>query len=246
MTTIPTLPEEQFAPGNEGCFVLDGGTYRKQPGISRSMIVELLRITPAHAQTLIDGTWSKPSTMPMTGGNLFDRALLEPETFIEGQSHWVIPAGMKLTTVDGRAWRKDHPGSKEWADGDDGLPYLPAVSDSATVLSAENVKGMIESVLRHTKARYIVEAGVKQESAFCLDKDTGLMRKVRPEARIWDNNSRIVLADVKSTFRGGAVREAWIKHCARMAYHIQDSYSSDVYRDLFERPLYVFIDAAMQ
>lgn len=234
MDGIATLPEEHFAPGAQGVFALPEETYHSQelaPGISRSMVVELLQMSPAHAQTLWDGTWSKVMTKAMEGGQLFDKALLEPDKFAEGLSHWVVPAGMKLSSKDGLQFKKDHPG----------LPYLKATSDSPAVVSEQDVKGMIESVMRHSKARFIVEAGVKQESAFCLDPNTGLMRKVRPDARVFDNSSRIVLADVKSTFRGGAVREAWIKHCARMAYHIQDSYYSDVYAHLFEAPYFVFI-----
>jgi PDDEXK-like uncharacterized protein DUF3799 len=231
---IATLPAEDFGPGAEGVFELAEETYfshDKAPGISRTMVVELLQMTPAHAHTLMDGSWTKVSTKQMEGGTLFDKALLTPDDFVEGKSHWIVPAGMKLSSKDGIQFKKDHPG----------LPYLKATSDSAAVVSAEDVKGMIESVMHHSKARYIVENGVKQECAFAKDPDTGLMRKVRTDARVYDNSSRIVLADVKSTFRGGAVREAWIKHCARQAYHIQDSYYSDVYTHLFEKPFFVFI-----
>jgi hypothetical protein len=234
MDGIATLPEESFSPGKEGTFELPDTVYHNHelaPGISRSLIVELLQKSPAHARSLMTGDFAKVASQAMIGGSLFDRALLEPHLFEEGKSHWIVPEGMKLSTKDGIAWKKDHPG----------LPYLRATSDAANVASAEDVKGMIESVLRHVKARIIVETGVKQESAFAIDKETGLMRKVRPDARIFSNNSRIVLVDVKSTFRGGAVLAAWQNQCARMAYHIQDTYYSDVYADLYERPYFLFI-----
>ena len=241
---IETLPQEQFVPNQDGTFWLPNPFYHDQekaPGISRSLIVELLEQTPAHARSLMGGAWGKAATRAMTGGSLFDKALLEPDLFIEGESHWIIPEGMNLTTVDGRAWKKDHPGSKEWRDGDPGLPYLPAQSLAADVVSAEDCKGMIESVMRHKNARFIIENAVKQESAFCRDPRTGLMRKVRPDARVFDRHSRIVLADVKSTFRGGATVGAWMNHCTRMWYDIQDSYYSKVYEDLYERPMFCFI-----
>lgn len=230
-----TLPESEFVPGTEGTYSLPDTIYHdpeKAPGISRSVIVEFLSLSAAHAHSLMDGSFAKQATKAMIGGSLFDRALLEPDKFKEGVSHWVTPAGLKLTTKDGIAWKKDHPD----------LPYIPEVSDAVSVVSAEDIVGMIDSVMAHSKARAVIEAGVKQESGFCYDPNTGLLRKVRPDARLVDKHSRLVLADVKSTFRGGAATAVWQKHCARMAYHIQDSFYTDVYHDLSgEKPFFVFI-----
>lgn len=232
---IPTLPEEDFSPGVEGTFALPDTVYHdpeKAPGVSRTVIVELLQKSASHAQTLIEGTHAKTLTKAMVGGTLFDRALLEPELFIEGVTHWVIPASIdKLTTSEGRAWRKEHPD----------LPAIPVDSDVGTVVSLNDIKGMKASVMAHPIGRVIVEQGTKQESAFCKDLNTGLMRKVRPDARIYDADTKIVLADVKCTFRGGASGAAWAKHCARMAYYIQDPYYSDVYADLYEKPYFLFL-----
>ena len=230
-----TLPQSEFVAGTEGLYSIPDTIYHdpdKAPGISRTLVVEFLTLSAAHAQSLLDGSWAKKVTNAMSGGSLFDRALLEPDKFKEGVSHWVIPEGLRLTTKDGIAWKKDHPN----------LPCIPAVTDAMDKASAEDINGMIESVMRHSKARAVVEAGVKQESGFCFDPDTGLLRKVRPDARLLDKHSRLVLADVKSTFRGGATIGAWRKHCARMSYHIQDSFYSDAYRDLTgEMPFFVFI-----
>lgn len=230
-----TLPAGQFVAGKEGLYSIPDTVYHdpeKAPGISRTLIVEFLTLSAAHAESMMSGAYAKQVTKAMTGGSLFDRALLEPDKFKEGVSHWVIPEGIRLTTKEGIAWKKSHPN----------LPYLPAVSDAVGVVSAEDIKNMIESVMRHSKARAVVEAGVKQESGFCFDPDTGLLRKVRPDARLLDKHSRLVLADIKSTFRGGATIGAWRKHCARMYYHIQDSFYSDTYRDLTgEMPFFVFI-----
>lgn len=232
---IITYPESQFVPGTEGFYEIPNAKYHDPeaaPGISRTLIVEFLTLTPAHAQSLIAGDYAKVVTKQMTSGNLFDQALLEPDKFKEGVSHWVIPEGMKLSTKEGIAWKKDHPD----------LPYLPAKSDAANVASAEDIKGMIDSVMRHTKAKVVVEQSIKQESGFSFDPDTGLLRKVRPDARLIDKHSRLVLADIKSTFRGGASKGVWAKHCARMSYHIQDSFYSDLYRDMVgEMPFFLFI-----
>ncbi len=193
MSGIVTLPWEQFAPGKEGTFAIPNEIYHdhsKVPGLSRTILVELLTKSPAHARGRLLGKSVKPPTGAMTGGTLFDLALLEPENFKEGVSHWVIPLGMKLTTKDGIAWKKEHPG----------LPYLRTATDAGDKVSVEDVKGMIESVMAHKKARVIIEKAVKQESAFCVHPTTGVLRKVRPDARMSDTKDRPVLADIKSTF----------------------------------------------
>jgi exodeoxyribonuclease VIII len=163
--------------------------------------------------------------------------LLEPDKFAEGVSHHVVPAGVKLNTKEGHAWRKDHPDASEPG----GLPYIRAETDAANQASLADMKGMMASLMAHQKIRRIIETSVKQESAFCRDPDTGLMRKVRPDARCFDNSERIILADLKSTFRGGATVSAWQQHCARMSYHIQDSFYTDVYTDLMAPPYFIFM-----
>lgn len=233
-----TLPA--YTPGEEGIFAgLPASDYHspiKSPGISRSLIVELLQMTAAHVHSVIDGLHVKVETAAMTGGSVFDIMLLEPDKFGDGVSHWTVPAGMNLTTVEGRAWKKDHP-----KEGPNGLPYIWAESNASDKASLKDMHGMIESLMAHPKIRRIIETSSKQESAFCRDPDTGLMRKVRPDARCFDNSDRIILADLKSTFRGGAAVSAWQQHCARMAYHIQDSFYSDVYTDLMDPPFFVFM-----
>jgi len=234
-----TLPD--YTPGDEGIFAgLPASTYHsptKAPGISRSLIVELLQMTAAHARSVIEGVHIKVETQAMTGGTVFDTMLLEPDKFGEGKSHWTVPAGMKLSTKDGIDWKKDHPNVGKPG----GLPYIWAESEAANKASLKDMHGMIESLMAHQKIRRIIESSTKQESAFCKDPATGLMRKVRPDARCFDNQERIILADLKSTFRGGAAESAWQQHCARMAYHIQDSFYSDVYTDLMAPPFFLFM-----
>lgn len=233
-------PANSFAPNTEGTFDIPDSLYHdhiKAPDISRGLIVEMLQETPAHVKALLDGQ-AKPFTKAMQFGTLLDKALLEPDRFKAGMSHWIVPEGIKLSTKEGIAWKKDHPGIKD----EGGLPYLKATNDSPSEASAEDMQEMIESIMRHKVARRIIEQSIKQESAFAVDKDTGLMRKARPDMRLVDNHSRLVLVDLKSTFRGGAGRRAWKQHARRMGYLYQDSHYSGVYEDLFgETPFFNFL-----
>lgn len=233
---MQTLPAEQFEAYTEGLFHISEELYHdhvRAPYVNRGLIVTMLSTTAAHAKALLDGTAAKKKPTPaMVIGSLMDKALLEPDRFKEGLSHWVKPAGLKLSTKEGMGWKCDHPD----------LPYIPAVTDSATEASAEDIRQMIESVMRHKIARRIVEQSVKQESAFCIDPETGLMRKCRPDTRLADNNGQLTLADLKTTFPGGASDSAFSVHCGRMAYHIQSEFYSDIYRDLTgEKTFFLFM-----
>lgn len=191
------------------------------------MVVQMLKTSPSHVRAMIDGKMGeRKASKVMELGILFDRALLEPDLFKEGVTHWVVPKHItSLNHKAGRDWRRDHPDlfPLKWAE-------------------LEDIKGMIESVMRHKLARRIIEESSKQESAFAIHKDTGLLRKCRPDARMVENQGRLLLVDLKSTFIGGAMAEVWSAHCARMNYHIQDVFYSDIYKDLAgEDPFYIFL-----
>ena len=78
-----TLPA--YMPGDEGIFAgVPASIYHNQlkaPGISRSLIVELLSMTAAHAHSVIEGLHTKVETAAMSSGTVFDKMLLEPDTF---------------------------------------------------------------------------------------------------------------------------------------------------------------------
>lgn len=223
-----------FIPNTEGIFEIPSSIYhnhKEAPEISRSLVVEMVDTCPEAVKAVIDGRRKKKITPAMISGTLIDLALLEPDKFREGLSHWIMPEGLDLRTKDGKAWKEDHPN----------LPALRLKTDDPGEASAEDIQGMIESVMRHKIMRRIVERSVKQESAFCFDPDTGLLRKCRPDARLVDNSGKLTLADLKSTFLGGTSKHTFSSHCARMGYFIQDPFYSDVYKDLTgEEPYFIF------
>lgn len=223
-----------FEPWIEGVFDIPNDLYHshvKAPEISRSMIVELAQNTPAHVKAVMDGERIKKATKQMVSGTLADLAILEPDKFKEGVSHWIRPEGLDLRTKEGKQWEKDHPA----------LPAILDSSDDPAVASMEDIQGMIASVMSHKVARRIVEQSVKQESVFCYDPDTGLLRKVRPDARLVDGCGRLTLGDLKTTFVGGTSSRVWASHAASMGYFVQDPFYSDVYKDLMgEEPFFLF------
>lgn len=228
---MDTLPADRFSNGTEGLFNIPAATYHAAHGVSRSVLVKLMEYTPAHAKV------KTKVTRAMDIGTLADHAVLEPDLFVEGTSYWLRPEGLNLNSKLGRGWKAEHPGPK-----DGGLPYLELDNDSSTDASLTDIRNMREAVMRHPIARAIIEISVKQESAFCLCPHTGLMRRCRPDCRAIDARGRVTLADLKSTGVGGLEDGAWSVQCARMFYHVQDVFYSDIYHDLVgERPFFVFI-----
>ncbi len=201
------------------------------PEVSRSLIVEMVNKSPAHVRAMIDGSSKKKETKAMVSGTLVDLALLEPDKFKEGVSHWTRPDGLNLNNKEGIKWKEDHPD----------LPYLKRTTDDPAEASAEDIQGMIAAVMRHKISSKIVERSVKQEAAFCYDPATGLLRKCRTDARLDDDSGRLTLADMKSTFYGGTAKHIFRKHVQDMGYDIQHPFYSNIYRDLLGAdPFFVF------
>lgn len=228
------IAHTEFKSGVEGVFNIPSDLYHDHaaaPEISRSLIVEMVVNTPAHVRAVLDGKRIKKPTRAMIIGTLMDCALLEPDKFKEGVSHWVRPEGMRFTTKEGKAWKAEH----------DDLPIIQAKNNSETEASAEDIEGMIASVMAHKQARKIVESSVKQESAFCFHGPSGLLRKCRPDTRLSELRGRLVLSDLKTTFPGGTSAAVFSAHAARLGYHVQDPFYSDIYQDLLgEKPFFLF------
>lgn len=206
--------------------------HKATPEVNRGMIVEMIARSPAHVKCMMEGKKPRKVTAAMETGTLIDHALLEPHRFKEGVSHWIRPEGLNLTTKEGIQWKKDHPG----------LPYLQARNESANLASAEDIDNMIAAVMKDPVGRRIIEQSFKQESAFALDKETGLLRKCRLDTRLVDNSGRLTITDLKSTFIGGTSDETWARHCARMGYWIQAPWYSGIVKDLFnEDPFFLFL-----
>lgn len=227
----------KFKPNTEGIFqnlpAADYHNHKATPEVSRGIVVRMISQTPQHVRAMIDGLVKKEPTDAMISGTMIDMALLEPDKFKEGVTHYVKPAGLNLTTSEGREWKKDHPLD---------IPRIPAETDKTTEASIVDIKCMIESVMRHKVARKIVERGKKQESAFAFDKETGLLRKCRSDSRLQENSGRMVIGDLKSTEPGGTTEEKFSKKIVQHGLFVQNPFYSDIYKDLCngESPFFLF------
>lgn len=226
-----------FKPNTEGIFKdLSNEAYhdhKATPEVSRGIVVRMISQTPSHVRAMIDGLSKKEPTDAMISGQMIDLALLEPDKFKEGVTHYVKPAGLNLSTKEGLAWKNDHPLK---------IPRIPAETDKASEASIKDIKAMIESVMRHRVARKLVERGQKQESAFSFDKETGLLRKCRFDSRLQENNGRLVIGDLKSTEPGGTTEDKFSKKILAHGLFIQNPFYSDILKDLSngEHPFFLF------
>lgn len=233
------MPNKQpeFTAWKEGMFDIPMSLYhnhKEAPEINRGILMELISKTPQHANSMVVGSSTKKkASASMISGQMVDMALLEPDQFKDGVSHYVRPEGMKLTTKDGIQWKKDHPLD---------IPLIYAASDKQDEASLEDINAMIASVMKHKVAKKIVERSVKQESAFSYDKETGLMRKCRPDAKLSENSGRLCIGDLKSTEPGGTTEDKFSKKIVQFGYFIQCPYTMDIYKDLSngEQPFFLF------
>lgn len=223
-----------FEPSTEGVFDIPPELYHNHkaaPEVSRSLLVDLMTVCPKYAKALIDGSVKKTVTKEMKSGTFVDMALMEPDKFREGVSHWVLPEGLNLTTKEGRQWKKDHPD----------LPVIKATSDSPNEASVEDIRGMIESVMADRRMRRVVEESQKQESFFCHHGHTGILRKCRLDMRLSDNFQRMTIVDLKSTGPKGTLLHKFAAKCGQQNYHAQDAFYSSICQDLTgERPHFLF------
>lgn len=216
-----------FAPQTEGLFHMDMATYAKAPGVRKSMLLALER-SPAHLQAYLQAPPQEPSDA-LIFGNLMDHALLEPDLFAEGKSHWRKPEGLKFTTKDGIAYRDSR---LEVA----ALPFLRQRDE-------QDIGNMLERLLAHPIVGNIVRRGRTQESIFVYHQPTGVLRKGRPDKVCESDEGTLVIADLKTAI--DASLDGFVRAIHKFAYHVQAAYYLDMYRDLMGtetgEPFFMFV-----
>lgn len=155
--------------------------YHADPGVSNSMLSSMAK-SPAHCYALhLDP--NRPERAPtaaMAAGTLAHTMILEPGAFAERYA--VKPAGLKLNTKDGMAWR------------DDVAPGLTIISEE------EYATGLAQrtAVMRLDSVRRLMSEGIAEASVFWTDPDTGLRCRCRHDWLHFRSERRVVALDIKT------------------------------------------------
>lgn len=129
----------------------------------------------------------------------------------------VKPAGLRLSTKAGIAWKEDHAGM-EHIDTDD----LDALERMAAMINA------------HPVARLALRNGIAEQTAVVQDKETGLWLKCRP-----DYLTPRLAINLKTTVNNGA--EAFALQAWKLRYHVSAAMTLDILTALDHPALYAFL-----
>lgn len=182
--------------------------YRKAPGMAQSTLKPILR-SPAHFQEEL----KKPrkQTEFMLQGSVFDQLLFNPEL----PPFWVVkPAGLKLSTTEGKAWKERVKGVGDIIDQED----------------FEDAQNAVEAVRNDPSASMAIAVGNAQVSAFSRFTLCGLDLLLKGRLDFLNEGPSII--DLKLT--DDAQEEAWSRKIEDMGYHIQAAYYLDLVNAVLE------------
>lgn len=196
--------------------------YRAHVGLSYSELKLLFTMVPAECKAYREQP--REVTPAMQFGTLFHLAILEPNRFKEGLSHYIRPDGLSLATKEGKMWRDQH------AD----LPCLKATGD----LSQASVERMRTSILSLPECHRVLEwKGTNETSLFAVHPATQMQLKGRCDKMSEDDSGRPVILDLKTTDDA----RFFERKAVDLGYFLQDPY----YRLLSNLngvdPLFIFI-----
>lgn len=141
----------------------------------------------------------------------------------------VLGAGAETVVVDAEDWRsKGAREAREAARAEGKTPLLAK--------DAEKVDAMAARLAEHATAKALLTEGEPEVSAFCVDEETGVLRRSRFD---WHEKSGI-LVDYKTTVC--AEPQAFARSAATFGYHSQHAWYLDIAADLGLEPRgFVFI-----
>lgn len=174
---------EQLDPDHlikSGFLKLSSEKYHSGPGIGSHGLMEMLR-SPAHYQHMrVTGVGRKP-TPAMEFGTLFHFAVLEPEEFKRRAR--MEPECDKRTTKGKETYQQ----------------WLADCPPDALIVSPKNhdrLMGMLTKIEETTVAKNLIMGpGLREHSGYWIDKETGVLCRIRPDLLTSDGE----LIDVKST-----------------------------------------------
>jgi hypothetical protein len=179
--------------------------YRAHVGVSISELKNLSGGVPAAC--LAYREQKREVTPAMQFGTLCHTAILEPEKFKEGVSHFVRPEEVDGRTKEGKAWLAAH----------DGLPCLKLTGD----MSAETLKNMQEAVYAMPEAAETLNwIGHTEVAAFAECPLTGMQLKGRFDKLAGTPGGPRAIIDLKTTDDATFFE----RKAVDLGYHLQDSF----------------------
>lgn len=206
---------------------LSGAEYHAHPAISKSQLDQIAR-SPFHyfKQYLSNDAPPREETAAMKMGTLAHCAVLEPEQLEERYA--VQPPDLDMRSAQGKAWKA-------------------ALKAGVTVISDEQLKAAcrIDTALRNLPdIASALESGKPEVSVFCIDEQTGLDLKCRPDWVHECGDGGVILLDVKTT-QDAAPRE-FARSVTKWRYHVQASYYVDLYAKATGRHVHGFAFAVCE
>ena len=177
---------------NPGWYKMSNEAYHSGEGISKSGLFTILR-SPAHFKA------PKKETDALNFGAAFHPYVLEREKF---DSEFIVkPEGMKFSTTDGKAWKKEAEDSKK---------------QIITFGEFEQIKGMSDAIWNHDAAALLSD-GEAEISGFWMDPiRPHILCKLRAD---WINKPRQLIVDLKSCV--DARPHAFTRDAYKFGYHMQ-------------------------
>lgn len=190
---------------------MDNDLYHSQKhAVSNSGLGNIIK-SPYHywAKHLNPERPPEPSKAGQLEGTLAHCAILEPDEF--NKRYRIGPDVSKATKV--------------WKEADalatlEGFELIKPAQYETAMRQAEQVM-LIPEVAEH------LSHGMPEVSAFCVDEETGIMCRVRPDWVSELGGNSVTLLDVK-TYSDASPAE-FARQVARKGYHRQDAMYSDIY-----------------
>lgn len=194
---------------------MDEGTYFAGPGIGSSAL-KTADISMEHFYVRHVLACESKETQAMKIGRLCHLAILEGPRFRE---RFRVKAKVDGRTKEGKAYLADFEASLQ--------PEDIVVSEK----ECDMIVGMVEALLRHPMASWLLSEGSPELAGYCVDEETGLLLKMKADFMRKDG----IIIDYKTTI--DAKPDAWEHQARRLGYHIQAAHYRNIANVIMNTPL---------
>lgn len=218
-----TAPD--FNPGPGIYHGVDNDVYHASHGISNTGLGDILQ-SPYHywSRHIDPNRPERPPTLAQDDGNIAHCAILEPDEFTH---RYVVGPDLRRNTT---AWRQ----------------FCEVHNDKTVIKPEQYTRAMRQrdAVWAIPEVAKALSRGHPEVSAYAEDPETGVLCRVRPDFVHEYNDDSDILVDVK-TYTTAQPTE-FQRQVARMSYHRQDAYYTDIYKAASGRKVINFIFVSVE